>query len=91
MQPSAEERTTVKERVCVVGTGRLDAVTAACHALVIATDHSCFRDLGRIRRSMKASILIDGRNLLEPRKRLARGSHTQASAGPAEGTEERCW
>lgn len=39
-----------------------------CSALIIATDHHEFRDLdlARVAQSMKAPVLIDGRNLLDP-------------------------
>jgi UDPglucose 6-dehydrogenase len=47
-----------------------DAYSAAesSDALVIATEHSEFRELNleRIRRSMRSGVLIDGRNLLDP-------------------------
>lgn len=47
-----------------------DAYSAAegCHALIVATEHSQFRelDLKRLGRSMKSPILIDGRNLFDP-------------------------
>lgn len=48
---------------------------AGCHALIIATEHPEFRelDLVRIRSSMKSSLLIDGRNLLDTAAALRAG------------------
>lgn len=66
-----------------------DAYSAAdgCHALVIATDHSSFRelDLERLRRSMKAPVFIDGRNLFEPEQALRAGFSYAGIGRPRRG------
>ncbi len=54
-----------------------DAYTAAegCHALIVATDHSQFRDLDleRLGRLMASRVLIDGRNLFDPVRVVSAG------------------
>ncbi len=61
-----------------------DAYSAAegCDALIVATDHSQFKelDLKRIGRSMKSRVLIDGRNLYQPDD-VARAGFSYAGIG----------
>lgn len=63
------------------------SAAAACHALIIATDHSEFRklDLNKIRQSMKAAVLIDGRNLFEPEAASRAGFSHKGVGRPRRG------
>ncbi|MEX0786470.1 MAG: UDP-glucose/GDP-mannose dehydrogenase family protein [Dehalococcoidia bacterium] len=63
------------------------AAVAGCHALIVATDHSQFKelDLDRLGGLMQTRVLIDGRNVLDPDEVTRAGFSYVAIGRPQRG------